>query len=1199
MATKLGTLTLDLVARISSFTDGMNQASATAEREMRRVENSVVSVDSLIKKLAVTAGAAFSISSVIQVADEYTQMAAQVRNATKDQQEYDTVQKHLLNTANTTYRALKEAQQVYLDIGGALKAYGASTDKALRITDSLSFSFTHNATATDKAKTATDAFMKSVYSGKVTGDSWRAMLSAIPSIVDDMSASLGKSKDEILTMGNAGKFTATQLNDSFDKSREKSEALANAMSNSLADGIQSVKNAFSSMIGEANITYGVTNNMAAGLGVLAENLGTITKLMMVAGAYMAGTYIPVLATTAIGFARNTAEVIRYQLALVSMQASATGASRSLIVLRGVLGGPTGIGLTLAAVAAGYLLMKGNAEKATASIDFQGQKVDDLVIKYRELNTLQRDNENKALADQVEELSLKYRVASSDLFTFMEALPISDDKLATFAKLNSQLSLGKISSDDYYKSVKAVNVLTDDQLDKVRGLVGGYVEGKKKFNEAEVAQKAFATATGQTTAEIKKQAIETANLSSELKELLSTNAEDAGKNNFIATLVGKGIDQKLAELVYAQRKAEGILGTTKRLSSESLKSVAALYESQQKLNTASERQKNIEEAKKKAIEAQGNAMKVNALVASNAAKANYAAFESAKNLPKGLLSAVNMVESPNSNTARSGAGASGPFQFMPKTASAYNVDVSSVSSSAKGASEYLSKLLKMFEGNIENALRAYNWGEGNMQNYLKYGSGLKNGKKGYFADKPMPKETREYSGKVMGYLGGASGVSFTENYSYDDYIKEIEKFSIEREKLDKEMAAKRKEIESGVASEVTRIRSELADKIEEIEKAGFTPEKSAQMKAEYQKRADIDIQIAESAHQDKLSAYSDYMKSEEQMLNDSYARRQRDLKLDLTLTADEYKKASFLLEGERDKELQKSSWRALEVRKAMADQIKALSGNADNIFAKATMAPGDYEKWSLENERSNAQLGLKNQRIGTEQDIMTSNAYSTDDERYEALKQAHQEYREALAAIDVDYYQKQADLQNQTQAASLAGYGAMFGMMGSMLDAYGAKEGSAYRIAFAMQKGFVLSSAIMNAKGAIMSAWNDPSNVTVWQKIASAAAVTVKTNELMSAIQGVALTGMAHDGIDNIPKEGTWLLDKGERVVDSRTNSDLKDYLANGRSSSGGDVHISVQVTDSGVSAQSNQQDQKQLGQMIGNAVRAVIRQEQRQGGLLR
>ena len=39
-----------------------------------------------------------------------------------------------------------------------------------------------------------------------------------------------------------------------------------------------------------------------------------------------------------------------------------------------------------------------------------------------------------------------------------------------------------------------------------------------------------------------------------------------------------------------------------------------------------------------------------------------------------------------------------------------------------------------------------------------------------------------------------------------------------------------------------------------------------------------------------------------------------------------------------------------------------------------------------------------------------------------------------------------------------------------------------------------------------------------------------------------MQGVAHSGITDIPREGTWLLDKGERVVDSGTNADLKNYL---------------------------------------------------------
>ncbi len=61
-------------------------------------------------------------------------------------------------------------------------------------------------------------------------------------------------------------------------------------------------------------------------------------------------------------------------------------------------------------------------------------------------------------------------------------------------------------------------------------------------------------------------------------------------------------------------------------------------------------------------------------------------------------------------------------------------------------------------------------------------------------------------------------------------------------------------------------------------------------------------------------------------------------------------------------------------------------------------------------------------------------------------------------------------------------------------------------------------------------------------------------------EGLALAGMAHDGIDNVPREGTWLLDKGERVVDSRTNQDLKQALNNGNVGGGSNIVINYSPT---------------------------------------
>ncbi len=59
-----------------------------------------------------------------------------------------------------------------------------------------------------------------------------------------------------------------------------------------------------------------------------------------------------------------------------------------------------------------------------------------------------------------------------------------------------------------------------------------------------------------------------------------------------------------------------------------------------------------------------------------------------------------------------------------------------------------------------------------------------------------------------------------------------------------------------------------------------------------------------------------------------------------------------------------------------------------------------------------------------------------------------------------------------------------------------------------------------------------------------------------AAQLAAVKGQAHAGINNIPETGTYLLEKGERVVDKRLNADLTRFLAAGRGGTGGPAAFS-------------------------------------------
>ncbi|MEQ6925631.1 phage tail tape measure protein [Pseudomonas mosselii] len=123
--------------------------------------------------------------------------------------------------------------------------------------------------------------------------------------------------------------------------------------------------------------------------------------------------------------------------------------------------------------------------------------------------------------------------------------------------------------------------------------------------------------------------------------------------------------------------------------------------------------------------------------------------------------------------------------------------------------------------------------------------------------------------------------------------------------------------------------------------------------------------------------------------------------------------------------------------------------------------------------------------------------------------------------------------------------------------------------------------------------------------AAAAAAAAATAPMVAGVASTALMGMAHDGIDSIPREGTWLLDGGERVLNPNQNRDLTQYLRNandaGGGLGGGGITINAPVTVQAQAGMSDAEARRQ-GEMMGQAfeerVRDVMYRETQQNGIL-
>ncbi len=77
--------------------------------------------------------------------------------------------------------------------------------------------------------------------------------------------------------------------------------------------------------------------------------------------------------------------------------------------------------------------------------------------------------------------------------------------------------------------------------------------------------------------------------------------------------------------------------------------------------------------------------------------------------------------------------------------------------------------------------------------------------------------------------------------------------------------------------------------------------------------------------------------------------------------------------------------------------------------------------------------------------------------------------------------------------------------------------------------------------------------------AQAIATTGALAAAASAAASLSLAGQAHAGLSNVPKEGTYILNKGERVIKPEQNRDLTNFLDR---PGGGGVNISVVVNQS-------------------------------------
>lgn len=153
---------------------------------------------------------------------------------------------------------------------------------------------------------------------------------------------------------------------------------------------------------------------------------------------------------------------------------------------------------------------------------------------------------------------------------------------------------------------------------------------------------------------------------------------------------------------------------------------------------------------------------------------------------------------------------------------------------------------------------------------------------------------------------------------------------------------------------------------------------------------------------------------------------------------------------------------------------------------------------------------------------------TEAEYYAASQELAQQHAARLGEID-----------EARQVLAYQNTELLFGNLAGLAKQFAGEQSGIYKALFAVEKAAAIARSIVAIQTGIAQAAAQPFPAN----LAAIASVASATAGIISTITSTTLQGQAHDGMDRVPRTGTYLLEQGERVTTAETSQKLDRTLS--------------------------------------------------------
>ncbi|MGK7694085.1 tape measure protein [Acinetobacter baumannii] len=1149
--------------------------SQNAERNARNLGNELDSIerkgdyasksmDSLSVATRALAGhmaGLLTVGSAISKMDTYTGLQNRLKLVTNNQVELNKATEDTFRIAQKTYSAWDSVLQVYQRFSDNAKTLNLTMDDTARLTETVSKAVAISGASAEAADAALVQFGQALASGTLRGEELNSVMEQTPALAKAIAKGMGITVGELRSVAAEGKITSQEIVKALRNVESDVDALFAKTDITIGQSLTLLNNEITKFVGEAGKGSGAAQVLAGSVQTLASNLdliadgalvvgiGYITRAILMKSAAikegmastLASRQASVLnaqaeyaeATAALNAAKAhlanvratnaetqakfgaTAAATRYAQAQAAVTAATNAQTAAQIKLNtatsiagrlakgafGLIGGWAGVAtLGVMGLAAAYSYFNNKAEEAKQKLAEQAkvaEKADE------ELKKLTGNDKAKAVNDlttafnaQNKALEKSSRAVGSALIDIenyargnREVEKISQEaRTGTISYTEAIERLNKIKlPTDLYENLKKQAAQYDDNASKAslsaEKLKLLRVEVKLGGNEAQnaaIQHQKQADALGNTATEAEK-------ATKALQDYQAKQKDSVIDSIYKSGWLDKGYTVAQANAILELQKAKGMSAILSKDEIDSALRNLKIIEEQQ------EREDKLTEAKRKQTQEIEKQAKLTKRLVGISGQSGIGTGPHLDVRYGGSLSGQKVS---NEHLARLQAGG------KPLTSYKISSNYGPRKAPTKGASSFHKGIdFSMPEGTpittnvaVKDIKTWYDSKGGGYVSEVIFEDGV---------SLKLLHQSPKMQSKVK---GGASKGS-------DKAAGDIQS------QLERQQDLQRS-LENEVASEVQRIQNNLKVRLEDVDKAGFSPERTAEIKAELQRRADNDVAIAKQAIRSKLEDYKEFQKTEEQLLEESFNRKKFNAAHDIELSKSEQKQAVELLEQQKQQELGllklAQEQRLFQARLSLLSETQAMQERyrleREEILKNTKLSIKERQKliaFSKANQDKETRDKVNNavQNWGGIQADMngTSEFFRQDQERFSRLNAANDLADSQFAATDLNEQNslngldtqmeagliKQQDYENQKTAiiqaaqdqrnqiaaehaknvqdiedkyqqdrlnTQIAFGGQMMGSLTSMFGSMFGEQSKAYKIMFAADKAYAIAAA---------------------------------------------------------------------------------------------------------------------------------------------